>query len=107
MCYVNGQAFYRREPLVFTPQDLDPFTCTHVIYAFASIEPHTYRVEPRDEEFDVIQGGYRSVTGLKRTNPNLKVNITSFFFAKILLIIFFHLRFLFLLVVKAHIVLVI
>lgn len=73
VCYVEGKSFYRQEPLVFTPQDLDPFTCTHVIYAFASIEPHTYRVEPRDEEFDVVQGGYRSITGLKRHNPNLKV----------------------------------
>lgn len=76
VCYVEGQAFYRKEPLTFSPQDLDPFSCTHVVYASASIEPHTYRIEPRDEEFDVVQGGYRSITGLKRINPELKVLIS-------------------------------
>lgn len=29
-----------------------------------------------DDEFDIIRGGYRSVTGLKRINPNLKVLIS-------------------------------
>lgn len=58
ICYVEGVAYYRREPLVFTPQDLDPFACTHVIYAFASIDPHTYKIEARDEEYDIVQGTY-------------------------------------------------
>lgn len=58
------------------PHYLDPFACTHVIYAFATIDPHSFKVEPRDEEFDIVQGGYRSAVGLKRKNPTLKVLIS-------------------------------
>lgn len=58
MCYVEGVAVYRKEPLAFTPEDVDPFACTHVMYAFASIDPHTYQIMPRDEEYDVVQGTF-------------------------------------------------
>ncbi|KAF5303798.1 hypothetical protein FQR65_LT08134 [Abscondita terminalis] len=73
VCFVNGIAGHRKDPLKFTPDDVDPFTCTHVIYSFASIDPHTYKIISRDEEYDVIQGAYRAIVGLKQKNPNLKV----------------------------------
>jgi chitinase len=76
VCYVQAAATYRKEPLSFSPEDLDPYACTHVIYAFASIDPHTFNMISNDDEFDIIQGGYRSVTGLKRLNPKLKVLIS-------------------------------
>ncbi|KAJ8980546.1 hypothetical protein NQ317_001053 [Molorchus minor] len=76
VCYVEGKAIYRKDPLSFTPEELNPFACTHVIYAYASIDPHSYNVISNDNEFDVVQGGYRSVTGLKRLNPKLKVLIS-------------------------------
>lgn len=76
VCYVEAAASYRKEPLAFSPEDLDPFACTHVIYAFATIDPHTFNMISNDDEFDIIQGGYISVTGLKRVNPKLKVLIS-------------------------------
>lgn len=76
VCYVQGAAAYRKEPLTFTPEDLDPFACTHVVYAFAFIDPHTYNMISNDDEFDIVQGGYRAVSGLKRINPKLKVLIS-------------------------------
>ncbi|XP_045475619.1 probable chitinase 10 [Harmonia axyridis] len=76
ICYVQGQAVYRREPQTFRPEDLNPFACTHVIYAFAAMDPHSFQITPNDEEYDLIQGGYTAVTGLKRLNPKLKVMIS-------------------------------
>lgn len=76
VCYVQAASAYRKEPLTFTPDELDPFACTHVIYAFATIDPHTYNMISNDDEYDIIQGGYRAITGLKRINPKLKVLIS-------------------------------
>ncbi|KAK9881823.1 hypothetical protein WA026_017335 [Henosepilachna vigintioctopunctata] len=76
VCYVQGQAVYRREPQTFRPEDLNPFACTHVIYAFASMDPHSFQIMPNDEEYDLIQGGYTAITGLKRLNPKLKILIS-------------------------------
>lgn len=76
VCYVRAAASYRKEPLAFSPEDLDPFACTHVIYAFATIDPHNFNMISNDDEFDIVQGGYRSVAGLKRINPRLKVLIS-------------------------------
>ncbi|KAJ8920078.1 hypothetical protein NQ315_011732 [Exocentrus adspersus] len=76
ICYVEGKAAYRKEPLNFSPEELDPFACTHVIYAYAGVDPHTFNLIPNDEEFDIVQGGYRAVTGLKLLNPNLKVLVS-------------------------------
>lgn len=55
-CYVEEQAVYRKEPLAFSIQDLDPFACTHVLYAFATIDPHSYSIIPRDHEYDIVKG---------------------------------------------------
>jgi GH18 family chitinase len=56
VCYVEGIAKYRKEPMTFTPEQIDPYACTHVIYAFASLDPHSYQIITRDEEYDVVQG---------------------------------------------------
>nr|AMT75074.1 chitinase Cht10 [Locusta migratoria] len=76
VCFVEGWAGYRREPMRFTTADIDPFACTHIIYAFAVMDPHDLHIKPQDEQYDIIQGGYRSIVGLKRQNPQLKVMIS-------------------------------
>ncbi|KAL3269273.1 hypothetical protein HHI36_008351, partial [Cryptolaemus montrouzieri] len=55
VCYVQGRAVYRREPQNFHPEDLNPFACSHVIYAFAALDPHSFQIVPNDEEYDLIQ----------------------------------------------------
>lgn len=73
VCYVENWASNRKEPLAFTPENLDPYLCTHVIYAFATVDPHSFALVPQDYEYDIVRGGYRSSTGLKQFNPELKV----------------------------------
>ncbi|GLV44511.1 Chitinase 10 [Carabus blaptoides fortunei] len=76
LCYIEGVAAYRKEPLGFHARDLNPHMCTHVVYAFATIDPHGYGLMPHDHEYDVVKGGFRAVTGLKRANPELKILIS-------------------------------
>lgn len=56
VCYVEGIAGYRKEPLTFNPEDLDPYICTHVIYAFATIDPINFQMVPNDDAYDVVKG---------------------------------------------------
>ncbi|XP_026329984.1 probable chitinase 10 isoform X2 [Hyposmocoma kahamanoa] len=75
VCYLQSWAAYRAPPLAFTA-GLVPKSCTHLHYAFAVLHPHTYAVLPANEDYDVIKGGYRIATGLKRRHPGLKVLIS-------------------------------
>ncbi|PSN52638.1 hypothetical protein C0J52_08812 [Blattella germanica] len=76
VCYVEGWAVYRKDPMRFSSLDLDPFACTHLVYAFATLDPHSYTIMPQDEEYDIVKGGYRAMIGLKRVNPQLKILIS-------------------------------
>ncbi|CAG9856716.1 unnamed protein product [Phyllotreta striolata] len=73
VCYINGVASYRKEPLAFNPEDLDPYLCTHVVYRYATIDPLAYTLTSNDEAYDIIQGGYKAATTLRDQNPQLKV----------------------------------
>lgn len=52
----------------FTPEDINPALCTHVIFAFATLKDH--KLAPagdKDDEF------YDRVVALREKNPDLKV----------------------------------
>nr|XP_023029162.1 probable chitinase 10 isoform X1 [Leptinotarsa decemlineata] len=76
VCYVQGMAAYRKDPLTFNADDIDPFICTHVIYSYATIDPITFEMVSNDEAYDIVQGGYRALTTLKQKNADLKVLIS-------------------------------
>ncbi|KAK9501596.1 hypothetical protein O3M35_012293 [Rhynocoris fuscipes] len=75
-CFVESWASYRRSPATFTAENIDPFACTHIIYAFVTVDQATSKIIPYDEEFDIVKGGYRSIVGLKRVNSHLKVLVS-------------------------------
>ncbi|XP_056293638.1 chitotriosidase-1-like isoform X1 [Pseudoliparis swirei] len=68
VCYFTNWSQYRPGTGKYTPQNVDPFLCTHLIYAFSIInnknELITY--EWNDETL------YKSFNGLKSKNPSLK-----------------------------------
>ncbi|XP_073324170.1 acidic mammalian chitinase-like [Pagrus major] len=68
VCYFTNWAQYRPGTGKFTPQNVDPFLCTHLIYAFSIINNKNELVtyEWNDETL------YMTFNGLKSKNPGLK-----------------------------------
>ncbi|KAI5612443.1 hypothetical protein C0J50_1111 [Silurus asotus] len=68
VCYFTNWAQYRPDPVKHVPSNIDPFLCTHLIYAFSIINSAnqlaTY--EWNDETL------YQSFNSLKQSNPSLK-----------------------------------
>ena len=39
VCYFTSWAYYRRGEGKFTPADIEADLCTHIVYAYASLDP--------------------------------------------------------------------
>ncbi|XP_030585311.1 acidic mammalian chitinase-like [Archocentrus centrarchus] len=67
-CHMTNWAQYRPGTGKFTPDNIDPFLCTHVIYALATINSFNQisPIEWNDEQL------YGSLNSLKNVNPALK-----------------------------------
>ncbi|NWQ59451.1 CHIA chitinase, partial [Neopipo cinnamomea] len=66
-CYFTNWAQYRPGEGKYTPENIDPFLCNHLIYAFAGMNNNEITTtEPDDKAF------YQSFNGLKDQNRNLK-----------------------------------
>ena len=76
VCYYTNWAQYRPGQGKYTPDNIDPFLCTHIIYAFAKISNGQLAAyEWNDENTDWSKGMFEKVTDWKKTNPSLKVMI--------------------------------
>lgn len=77
VCYYTNWAQYRSERgYGFYPEDVDPFHCTHIIYAFAKIDNNQIvNFEENDIENWAGTGMYTRIMKLKDKNPKLKILI--------------------------------
>ena len=74
VCYYTNWSQYRPKKGKFLPEYIDPFLCTHVIFAFGWIkEGRLTSFEKNDVSGDGKAGLYQRVVGLKAKNPKLKV----------------------------------
>ncbi|XP_037671206.1 oviduct-specific glycoprotein [Choloepus didactylus] len=68
VCYFSNWARSRPSPASILPQDLDPFLCTHLIFAFASM--NNSQIVPKDLQDEKIL--YPQFNKLKERNTELK-----------------------------------
>ncbi|XP_074529567.1 acidic mammalian chitinase-like [Halichoeres trimaculatus] len=68
ICYFTNWSQYRPGEGKFMPQNVDPFLCTHLIYAFSIIN-HNNELVTYEWNDEVL---YQSFNGLKSKNPHLK-----------------------------------
>lgn len=74
VCYLASWSTYRPAAAKFTPDNVNPFLCTHLIYAFAGISSK-FELKPFDSYNDITQQGFRKFTSLKDHNRALKTLI--------------------------------
>ncbi|XP_014243998.1 uncharacterized protein LOC106663599 isoform X1 [Cimex lectularius] len=71
VCYYTNWSVYRPGTAKFNPQNINPYLCTHLIYAFGGLDREN-GLRPYDKYQDIEQGGYAKFTGLKTYNKALK-----------------------------------
>jgi len=71
VCYYANWAVYRKGDAKFTPQNINPYLCTHLIYAFGGLGRDD-SIVPFDEYQDIEKGGYGRFAALKTYNKDLK-----------------------------------
>ncbi|XP_071042934.1 endochitinase [Parasteatoda tepidariorum] len=74
VCYYANWSIYRPGVAKFTPENINPFLCTHLIYAFAGMNKN-YEFKPFDSYNDIQLGNYEKFVNLKTYNPKLKTMI--------------------------------
>ncbi len=75
VCYYSSWASDRAYPMDFDVEDIDPHSCTHLIFAFAGIDPSTHEIVSLDPEEDVVGGRFKAAVELREENRELKVLI--------------------------------
>ena len=61
MCYYGAWSVYRTVPYNFGVTDIDPFSCTHLIYSFAGLQPDNLTIISLDTEEDIIKGKIKNL----------------------------------------------
>ena len=64
VCYFSNWGWYRPGAGKFVPEDTDPTVCTHVVYAFAVLDPTDLTIKPQDEWADIRNGESKLVMSI-------------------------------------------
>merc|ERR1712198_749971 len=71
VCYHTNWAQYRPDKGKFNPENIDPFLCTHIIYAFAKLD--------RNHELSMYEWNddklYPRMMASKQKNPKLRISL--------------------------------
>lgn len=76
ICYYTDWSSYREGKGRFTPDDIEPELCTHVMYSFAILNDTTLNeVIPADEYLAITQDFYGKITKLKENNIKVMLSV--------------------------------
>ncbi|MPC08479.1 putative chitinase 3 [Portunus trituberculatus] len=73
VCYFTNWAYYRPDPYKFSPENVDPSLCTHIIYAYASLDTTDLFIRSLDPYLDFEYEFYKRLLNLRNQAPGLKV----------------------------------
>nr|QDA39872.1 chitinase 4 [Phenacoccus solenopsis] len=62
VCYLASWSWYRKSVTKFTPDYVDPHLCTHIVYAFAALDPGNYTIMASDPVTDFDNEFYKKIT---------------------------------------------
>lgn len=65
ICYFTNWSWYRQGNGKYSPADIDPNLCSHVIYGFATLDPHSLLIQSYDPWVDIDNRFYEQVTDLR------------------------------------------
>ncbi|XP_059150012.1 chitotriosidase-1-like [Physella acuta] len=72
-CYYSSFAYKRHGLGNFLPEDINPYLCTHIIYAFVDISKDGSDLRPLNRNDLGTNGLYERTLALKEKNPALKI----------------------------------
>lgn len=65
VCYFTNWALYRAEGGKYTPENIDPNLCTHIVYGFASLDSKDLVIKPYDPQTDIKNDFFGKVTAYR------------------------------------------
>merc|ERR1711971_104189 len=73
-CYFTNWSYKRPGMGKFTPEDIDPTLCTHIVFAFATIKDNKLAGSDDQDTGDAYADGtYDRITALRKRNPDIKI----------------------------------
>lgn len=75
VCYFTNWAWYRQGGGKYTPSDIDPDLCTHIVYGFAVLDGDRLIIKPHDTWADFDNKFYEKVTALRAKGVKVLIAI--------------------------------
>lgn len=73
VCYFTNWSWYRKDAGKFTPENIDPKLCTHIVYAFTTLDANTLTMKVFDSWADIDNKLYQKITDFR--NKGVKVTV--------------------------------
>lgn len=72
---VTNWAGYRSDQGKFLPENIDSNLCTHIIYAYAALDPQTLTIIASNPMTDIDDGFYKRVTDLRQKGIKVLISM--------------------------------